>query len=365
MKPLEFHVLLTQVGALRWLGGRLRFPIQNKAPVNKPSSSTPSDATSDYELEVELRGWQRFVLWLRSRTGIITAVAVLLLVGFGWNGQAIYKGAKLWRAGRLVAQSEKAGRLKNFAEQFALLRRAFVIAPSTPLTMRAAARYHESRGEAAALPLYESLLATPEATPEDKARACRLGFTFGRIDFAKKWLAELRRDDTWKKKPVVVSLEAQLAAVEGKWPHALELGRKAATDPSAGGEEKLIFATLLTRAYVASPEQRGKLRNEAIDILVSLMNQPDDSGARAAVALISLARDPTEAALLAGRDVAVWVDAATRQARAGSGGTWGARPSIGLELPLKAAVPHSPALRSAPGSHRATTFTSSPSTITS
>ncbi len=312
MKPLEFHVLLTQAGVLRWLGRRLRFPFQNKAPVNKPSSSTPSDATSDYELEVELRWWQRFVQWLRSRTGIIVAVAVLLLVGFGWNGQAIYKGVKLWRAGRLVAQSEKAGRANNYAEQFALLRRAFVIAPSTPLTMRAAARYHESRGEAAALPLYESLLATPEATPEDLARACRLAFTFGRIEFAKKWLAELRRDDAWNKKPLVISLEAQLAAVEGKWPQALDLGRNAAADPSAGGEEKLVFAMLLTRADAASAAERGKLRGEAIDILVSLMNAPDDSGARAVMSLVSLARDPAAAALLAGRDVTAWVEAATR-----------------------------------------------------
>ena len=54
------------------------------------------------------------------------------------------------------------------------------------------------------------------------------------------------------------------------------------------------------------------MRAEAIDILASLIGLSDDSGAQAIATLVSLARDPGSAPLLAGRDVASWVDAAAR-----------------------------------------------------
>ncbi|MEO7318671.1 MAG: hypothetical protein ABIZ56_06760, partial [Chthoniobacteraceae bacterium] len=306
------ELLLSGIRGLWWQVGWPHFQSRSKLTVNDPDSPLPSDADSDYELEVETGWWQRSRLWLRTGKGIATVVALLLLAVLCWNAKAIYRGAKLWRASSLIARSEEAGRLKNYAEQFKLLREAFVIAPSTPLTMRAAARYHESRGEAAALPLYESLLATKEATTEDKLRACRLGFTFGKVEFSKKLLDELLAKEESRNKPGVIALEAQLAAAEGKWTQALTLARKAAVAPEAKGEEKLVLAALLTRAGAASAGERAKLRAEAIDVLVSLMDSPEDSGAQAIGGLLSLAREQGAAQMLAGRDVATWVEAAAR-----------------------------------------------------
>ncbi len=280
--------------------------------MNEPPLFNPSEENSSYELEVESSWWQRWMLWVRTGKGMATVALLLVLVAVLWNAKTIYREAKIWRAGRLVARSEEAGRLKNYAEQFKLLREAFVIAPSTPVTNRAAARYHESRGEPAALPLYESLLATPEATGEDRLRACRLAFNFGKLEFAKKLLGELRASETLRNNPGVIALEAQLAATEGKWPDALKLARHAAGHPEAKGEEKLVLAALLTRADVGTADDRAKLRAEAIDVLVSLMDFSDESGAQALGGLVSLAREAGAAQLLAGRDVAKWVEAAAR-----------------------------------------------------
>ena len=306
------NLLFANGGGFCYLGRGMQLPYRIKAVVNESPLQNPSDDDSSYELEVESHWWQRTIFWLCTGKGITTAVLLLLLVVLAWNGKTIYRSAKIWRAGRLIARSEEAGRLKNYAEQFKLLREAFVIAPSTPVTIRAAARYHESRGEPAALPLYESLLATNEATAEDRLRACRVAFNFGKVDLAKKFLGELRGSEESRSKPATIALEAQLAAVEGKWAQALTLAHKAAADPTAHGEEKLVLAALLTRASAGSANDREKLRAEAIEILVSLLNSPDDSGAQAISGLISLAREPGAAALLAGRDVPAWVEAAAR-----------------------------------------------------
>ena len=305
---------LADNGDFCYLGRGMKFPYRINAAVNEPPLPNPSDDDSSYELEVELGWWQRWMLWMRTGKGMATVVLLLLLAVVCWNGNAFYHSAKIWRAGRLVARSEEAGRLKNYTEQFKLLREAFVIAPSAPITIRAAARFHEARGEQAALPLYESLLATKEATADDKLRACRLAFNFGKIDLARELLAELRTHETSQLNPGVIALEAQLAAAEGKWPEALKLARQAADRPAAKGEEKLVLAALLTRASAGAeaPDGRAKLRGEAIDVLVSLMDFPDESGAKAIGGLVSLAREPAAAALLAERDVAAWVAAAER-----------------------------------------------------
>lgn len=313
-KRLESRVLSAIDRGLCWLGGGLRFPYRLKSTVTEQEAPNPTDDDSSYELEVELGWWQRVGLWLRSGKGIAVVVVLVLALTLFFSGKTLYRSAKIWRASRLIARSEEAGRLKNFAEQFKLLREAFVIAPSTPVTIRAAARYHESRGESAALPLYESLLATKEATAEDKLRACRLGFNFGKNDFARKLLDELRASEESKNKPGVIALEAQLAASEGKWPQALTLARKAASSPEAKGEEKLVLAALLSRASAGAQSGGEKLRDEAIDVLVSLIDSTDDSGAQAINGLISIAREKGAAKLLAGRDVAKWVEAAARHA---------------------------------------------------
>ena len=54
------------------------------------------------------------------------------------------------------------------------------------------------------------------------------------------------------------------------------------------------------------------MQAEAIDILASLIERTDESGAQAIAALVSIAREQTAAALLAGRDAAAWVEAAAR-----------------------------------------------------
>ena len=284
--------------------------------VNDPISPLPADDGHDYELVIEHGRWHRFALWLRSGKGVALVVALLLLAALGWNAKTLYHRAKLWRAGRLITRAEEAARRGDPRAQLKLLREAFVIAPATPLTLRAAARFHESRGEPAALPLYEALLALPDATPEDSLRACRLALLFGKAEMCRKLLDDLHRNDETKNRPAVNAIEAQLLASEGKWGQALVLARKAAADPAGAGDEKLVLASLLARAKSSDPAEQKKMQTEAIDLLAGLIENPDDSGAQAIAALVSIAREQTASALLAGRDVAGWVEAAGRHPKA-------------------------------------------------
>ena len=280
--------------------------------VNDPFSQPPTGESESYELEVEHGLWHRLATWIRSGKGAAITASVLLTVALMWNAKALYHGAKLWRAGRLITRAEKASIRGDVREQVRLLREAFVIAPATPLTLRATARFHESRGEPAALPLYERLLATPEATAEDSLRACRLALLFGRSEMCRKLLDDLHRNEETRNRPAVIAIEAQLLASDGKWEQALVLARKAVAAPASTSDEKFMLASLLVRAPTGAPADRSQMQAEAIDILATLIESTDDSGAQAISALVSIAREPNAAALLAGRNVTTWVDVAAR-----------------------------------------------------
>ncbi len=278
-----------------------------------------SDDLSDYESEPELTRLQKAGAWLRTWKGIVTIAAVLLMMAVLWSGETLYRGIKEWRAGRLLARAEEADRSGNDAEEFRLLREAFMLLPDQPLTLRAVARYHERRNEATALQLYERLLDTHKATAEDKVRACTLALTYGKMDLGRKLLEGLRSAEETRQKPAVLALEAQLLAMEGAWEPAVAKARTAASQPGDNARAKLLLATLLLRAAERSQAgSRATMGAEAIDILASFVTRPDEFGVEALSTLVAVARLPQAYALLAGRNVAAWVDAAARHPMAGA-----------------------------------------------
>jgi hypothetical protein len=261
-------------------------------------------------LEVEAKWWQRVGGWLRTKVGIAVMLALVLVAALGFSAGTIYRQAKQWRAGRLIARSEEAQKRGDEAEYFRRLREAYILAPETALTLRAVAHFHEQRGEAAGLPLYERLLTMPEATADDALRGCRLALRFGKVELGRKWLADLQRREETRARPAVLSLEAQLLALENHWDDALATARKAATHPGDASEEKLALALLLLRAPGQSPDATRIA--EAIDLFAGVIPRPDEVGAQALGTLVALAREPAASSLFAGRDVTPWVDAASR-----------------------------------------------------
>ncbi len=279
---------------------------------DEPSTKPDSDSFA-LESESQPGVWGRLLAWLRTWKGVLALVLVIGGAALLLNARTLYGWAKSWRAERLIARSEEAGKRGDEAEEFRLLREAFIVYPGKPLTLRAVARYHEKRGESAAMMIYEKLLDTQSATTEDSIRACRVALLGGNADLAKKLLGELRRKPEVSQRPDVLVLEAQLLALDGSWDAALAVARKAVAQKTDHAAEDLVLASLLSRAADRAPEARQmRMRSEAIDILASLTGHPEQAGIEAIATLTGLARQPAALPLLAGREVGAWVDAAAQ-----------------------------------------------------
>ena len=280
--------------------------------MNDEPPTDPDDDSFAYESESEPGKWSRLLAWLRTQNGVLAMLALVAGAIVLFNAKTLYDSAKLWRAGRLIARSEEAGTRGDEAEELRLLREAFVLSPDQPVTLRAAARYHEKRGEGAAIMLYERLLETQSATLEDRIRACRVALTGGSAELGRKLLDELRQNEEARRTPELLALEAQLLALDGSWDSALAMARKAAAQKTNHAEEDFLVASLLVRAAEHAPDtEQTRMRGEAIDLLGSLVSCPEQPGIEAIAALATLARQPASS-LLAGRDVGAWVDAAAR-----------------------------------------------------
>ncbi len=287
--------------------------------MNEEPSTNPNQDSLVYEPEPEFEPgrWRRLLAWLGTWKGVLTVVLLVAGIVALFNARTLYDSAKWWRAARLIARSEEAGKRGDDAEEFRLLRQAYVLFPSKPLTLRAVARYHEKRGEGAAMMLYQRLLETQSATMDDSIRACRIALLGGNAEVGKKLLAEIRQKEELRERPEVLALEAQLLAIEGSWDAAVAMARKAAALPEDRDAQEFVLASLLVQAAEHAPDSaRTRMRSEAVDLLGKLVSCPDQPGIEAIAALTTLARQPAAGPLLAGREVGAWVDAAARHPRA-------------------------------------------------
>ena len=278
----------------------------------EPTPISTTDPDPD-ELESGEGLWPRLLAWLRTWKGVTAIVVCVIVVAAGLNARAIYGRAKVWRSTRLIAQSEEAGGRGDEGQQLRLLREAMVLTPSAPVTLRAAAKLSEKRGEPAVWAFYERLLATGQATTEDRIHACRAAFLTGKANEGRRLLEELRADKGTRELPTVLALEAQRLASDNSWEEATSLARQAAEAPGDRALEQLVLASLLLRSGERAEEsQRTTQWTEALDLLSRVALRADDVAIQALTTLVTLARQPATAPLFAGRDSGAWVEAAER-----------------------------------------------------
>ncbi len=279
----------------------------------------PLEEQPSYELLIEKTGWRKALVWLGTVRGALLILTLIVLLVAGWNARTLYRAVKLWRAERLIARFEEASRSGDEAAQTRYLRQAFALLPSDPLTWRALAHYHEQRGEGAALAAYEHLLTTGKATTDDATRACRMAALRGDPATTRKILESVQNDERVRDLPAARALRARQLAFEGSWPSALTLAEQAAGQSPDSGPEKLLLASLLLQSADRAPaEQRLVPAQRAVGLLAELATQPDDTGVDALTTLMSLARQPAAAQLLAGHSVPTWIEAAERHPKAGA-----------------------------------------------
>ena len=283
--------------------------------MNENPCTDPDRDPLSYEPEPESEpgAGRRLLAWLRTWKGVLAMVVLVACALALFNARTLYDAAKSWRAARLIARSEEAGKRGDEAGEFRLLREAYILFPSKPLTLRAVARYHERRGEGTAMMLYQKLLQTQAATADDTIRACRVALLGGDAGLARRLLAEVRQKEELRGSPAVLALEAELLALDGSWDAALAMARKAAALSTDRAAQEFVLASLLVRAAEhASGAAQTRMRSEAIDILGKLVSSPGQPGIEAIAALTTLARQPAAAPLLAGREVGAWVEAAAQ-----------------------------------------------------
>ena len=311
------HELLCPEHWTRGARGVAFAAIDRAAFLKDELSTDTGDDSFALETESQPGAGRRLLAWLRTWKGVVALVVLVVGATALFNARTLYDAAKSWRADRLIARSEAAGKRGDEAEEFRLLRQAYVLFPAKPLTLRAVARYHEKRGEGAAMQLYEKLLETPDATDEDSIRACRVALQGGNAELGRKLLGEMRRKEELRQRPEVLTLEAQLLAMDGSWEAALAMARKAAAQKPEHAAEDFVLASLLVRAAERAPAAaQTRMRAEAIDLLANLVTSPEQAGLEAIGALVALARQPAAAALLAERQVGAWVEAAARHPKA-------------------------------------------------
>ena len=281
------------------------------APLKDSPPPKPPHESESYVLETQQPWQDRLVIWLRSWRGVALLILAIIGLVVGFTSRIIYQQLKYWRASTLIAKSVAAGQRGDDAEEVRRLRDAVILAPSTPLTVRAMAQYHERRGAAAALPAYEQLLTLGKVTNDDIIRAARQGLLHGKPELTRRLIVGLRQMDETRQLPAVLALEAQLLMLDGAWENAVAKAREAARHPGDNAAEQLVLASLLLRADEPLPIAPAA-HKEALDILASLAERQDEQGIEALVALVLIARSPNGTARLEGRAVDAWIEAAAR-----------------------------------------------------
>jgi len=238
-------------------------------------------------------------------------VLVLVLIG-ALEGKRGYGAVKVWRAENLIAQSVQAQARGDDAEARRFLREAGVLLAGHPTMLRAVAQYHARRHEPNCLDVYEVLGKMGYATAQDWIEYTRQAFYLQLPDKAARGLKELQSSPNLVNTPPVIRLEAERAALEGKWRDAMFLAGRAVDrlGGESGEDERLFLARVLVRIPNTAVAGKEGLVRESIEILDALAARRDTIGKDALDLLVELARSPGRTVLLHHPKVAFWMESA-------------------------------------------------------
>ncbi len=260
----------------------------------------------------------RWLMWTSGWRGVLVLITLSLGSVLSWKGAEIYEGVKIWRAERLIAQSELARANRDMHGASSALRQAAILLQRHPLVLRAVARHQIEIHDLAALDTYTALLKTGEATTEDKLAFGRQAFRLGRPELATSVLEELNDLPDLKDTSVMLALKAEQSAAEGHWPEALKLARQASTAPGSDADKANAQSLLARLLLQPSPQQRDTqaLLGEGVALLNALALRPDAAGLEALELLVTLSQNPQIAPLFVDQGVTPLMTAARHHPRA-------------------------------------------------
>jgi tetratricopeptide (TPR) repeat protein len=274
---------------------------------------------------------ERWLIWTSGWRGALVLTSLILGLVLSWNGVEIYQKVKIWRAERLIAQSEAARKKGDLQEATSALRQAAVLMPRHPLVLRAVAQHQMEMQDLSALETYTKLVKTPEATLDDKVTLGRQAFRLGRPEMAAEVLKEVNSLPAPQQTAATLALKAEQTATQGNWPEALKLARQCSA--STGSDEdhayaQFVLARLLLQQPTPPPPEAQALRTEGMDLLCTLALRQDEGGVEALGTLLLLSQNPQAAPLFLGRDFTPLLAAIERNPHASAGhkvGVWNLR----------------------------------------
>lgn len=262
----------------------------------------PLGGSSDYELDLELSPLQRLGRWLRSWRGLLLGIAAVLIVLGLWQGRAVYRVIKEWRVSHLLDESADALREGKDEEAFLALRNAFLLIPGHQDVLRGIARYHTDRRESTALTAWQQASTSPGATLQDKVMLCREALRWGALAVVREHLATWGAQPSTAQEPGVLSIQAEIQAIEGRPAEAIRLARESVAQTTHNKAEdgaacRLTLARVLLQAAGTESDVLS-WRREALVVLRDLALGTEPTLQDAADILVRLAAQPAVSSLL-------------------------------------------------------------------
>lgn len=180
---------------------------------------------------------------------------LLLAFGLAFTFKPAYRHFKSWRARGFISEVESLAKARNWQEAFSKAQAAYNLSPLDSAVIRCVARLYTQLGQPQAIPFWEQLLRSGDATTEDRQQALQLTLTLQRMETAEWILGQLLLSSP--NELPTLQKAAQFYSLKGEFPKAISFARRGVQVNPESSELKLLLGRLLVRSQDASEHEEG------------------------------------------------------------------------------------------------------------
>jgi len=201
-----------------------------------------------------------------------------------FSARPVWRMIKAQRAQSFAKEAEALIREEKWAQAHEKLRLALQLAPKHPATLRLTAYFYARAGVEMAFPYFESLLATPSATPEDREEFAALALRTGHTEIAAGQIRDLLAAP--KPTPRTFLLASQFHGGLRNFSNAIHYAREAVRLESSNPTNLLSLGRVLL--FSRNPDEQ----KEARDLLWPLARKDSPYQTAAIAAILSTTDSP-------------------------------------------------------------------------
>ncbi|MBI3850769.1 MAG: hypothetical protein HY298_10925 [Verrucomicrobia bacterium] len=192
----------------------------------------------------------------RRRLVILSLIVLVILVAGFFGAPPAYHSFTGWRSKRLAAQAERLTSQNQLPQAVQKAQAAFLLNRSEPAALHAMARALTAATNAAALPFWQQLSLTGQATDDDRRAFVELAMRTGALGLAADELRKLLASGP--NQPVNLWLASQLYAALGDYAQTVNYATRARLHDPSNKQYQLFLASLWFGS--SEPEQREEAR---------------------------------------------------------------------------------------------------------